>query len=112
MTEVVTETATSENSGAPDEVAIAVPPPETESAEPGGLRLRMKIWTDTTTGKRYLMPTAFMRDLVEGKPVSDAMIAYAMRDDDTKLVTLSAGEWNALPFFYFQEDGSASRATA
>jgi hypothetical protein len=40
------------------------------------------------------------------------MYAYAMRDDDTKLVTLTAAEWNALPFFYFREDGSAPRAAS
>jgi len=76
------------------------------------LRLRAKVWTDRTTSKRYLMPTAFMRDVVGGRPVSDVMCAYAMRDDDTKLVTMTASEWNTLPFFYFKEDGSAPRATA
>jgi len=75
------------------------------------LRLRMKVWTDPRTAKRYLMPTAFMRDIVGGQPVTDAMYAYAMRDDDTKLVTLTAREWNALPFFYFRQDGPAPRAT-
>ena len=75
------------------------------------LRLRIKVWTDPTTTKRYLMPSAFMRNVLNGQPISDVMYAYAMRDDDTKLVTLTAGEWNALPFFYFQEDGPAPRAT-
>ena len=83
-----------------------------QEALAGNLRLRSKVWTDRLTGKRYLMPTAFMRDVVKGQPVSDAMYAYAMRDDDTKLVTLTAREWNALPFFYFHEDGPAPRATA
>lgn len=73
------------------------------------LRLRMKVWTDPVTGKRYLMPTARMRDVVNGVVTTDLMIAYAMSDDDTKLVTLRAGEWNTLPFFYFQEDGPAPR---
>lgn len=77
-----------------------------------GLRLRMKVWTDRATGKRYLMPSAFMRDVVRGQPVTDVMYAYAMSDDDTKVVTLTAHEWNALPFFYFKEDGSAPRATS
>jgi len=75
-----------------------------------GLRLRMKVWTDPGTRKRYLMPMAFMRDLMNGQPVTDVMYAYAMSDDGTKIVTLTAGEWNALPFFYFQEDGHAPRA--
>ena len=76
------------------------------------LRLRSKVWTDPKTEKRYLMPAAFMRDVVNGKPVSDFMCAYATRDDDTKLVTLTTDEWNTLPFFYFQEDGPAPRAAA
>jgi hypothetical protein len=76
------------------------------------LRLRMKVWTDPSTLKRYLMPTGFMRDLVRGQPVSDAMYAYAMSDDDTRLIELTATEWNSLPFFYFQEDGYAPRAAA
>jgi len=88
---------------------IAAEPIETPTES---LRLRAKVWTDPATGKRYLMPAAFMRDVVGGKPVSDVMHAYAMRDDDTKLVTLRAAEWNALPFFYFQEDGPAPRASA
>jgi hypothetical protein len=107
--ETVTSTAT------PSEEA-RVPPASPPSPSPSpslglqGLRLRMKVWTDRATSKRYLMPTAFMRDVVNGQPVSNIMYAYAMRDDDTKLVTLTATEWNSLPFFYFKEDGSAPRA--
>ena len=103
---------------APDNCAPSAPPhgpgavaPETRG-DPHNLRLRVKVWTDPGTLKRYLMPTGFMRDLVNGLPVSDVMYAYGMRDDDTKLVVLSALEWNALPFFYFREDGAAPRATA
>jgi hypothetical protein len=77
-----------------------------------GLRLRMKVWIDPTTAKRYLMPSAFMRDVVNGQPVSDVMYAYAMSDEDTKLVTMTAREWNTLPFYYFREDGPAPRMTA
>jgi len=76
------------------------------------LRLRMKVWSDPTTAKRYLMPSAFMRDVVNGHPVSDVMYAYAMRDDSAKIVTLTAAEWNTLPFAYFQEDGPAPRAAS
>lgn len=86
------------------------PPPQAAVAAEA-LRLRMKIWTDPATSKRYLMPTAFMRDVRNGQPISDVMYAYAMRDDDTKVVTLTAREWNSLPFFYFEEDGPAPRAT-
>jgi len=102
---------------APQEApAPAAPPQEATAPEREApaedLRLRTKVWTNPATGKRYLMPTAFMRDVVNGQPVSDVMYAYAMRDDDTQLVTLTAREWNALPFFYFKEDGPAPRATA
>lgn len=76
------------------------------------LRLRMKVWTDPATGKRFLMPSAFMRDVVNGQPVSDVMYAYAMSDEETKLVLLRAHEWNTLPFYYFHEDGEAPRASS
>jgi len=84
--------------------------PESPSSSQTGLRLRMKIWTDPRTLLRYLMPMGLFRDVVKGQPVTDVMYAYAMRDDVTKLVTLTAAEWNTLPFFYFQEDGWAPRA--
>lgn len=76
------------------------------------LRIRMKIWTHPQTTKRYLMPTAYMRDVRNGQPVTDVMVAYAMSEDDTMMVTLTATQWNSLPFFYMQEDGAAPRATA
>lgn len=82
------------------------------STIPEKLRLRSKIWTDPTTSKRYLIPAAFMRDVVDGRPVSDVMLAYVMRDDDTRLITLTTDEWNALPFYFFQEDGPAPRMSA
>ena len=72
----------------------------------------MKIWTDPSTSKRYLMATAFVRNVVNGKPTSDVMHAYAMRDDDTKVIALTTDEWNALPYYYFKEDGVAPRATS
>lgn len=74
------------------------------------IRLRMKVWTDPTTAKRYLVPSAFMRDLVNGQPINDIMYAYALRDNDVQVVTLTAGEWQALPFVHVQEDGPAPRA--
>jgi hypothetical protein len=77
-----------------------------ETQPHAGLRLRMKIWTDPKTSKRYLMPTAVIPD-----PRSGAMTAYAMSDEDTKIIKLTPAEWNALPFFYFQEDGPAPRAS-
>jgi len=75
------------------------------------LRLRMKVWTDPRTFKRYLMPLGFMKDLVNGQPVTDVMYSYALSDNETKIVALTAVEWNSLPFFYFQEDGHAPRGT-
>ena len=101
---------------APIEESAAAPVEEPATAPietpTEGLKLRLKVWTDPATAKRYLMPSAFMRDIVNGQPMSDVMYAYAMSDEDTKLVTLTASEWNALPFYYFQEDGPAPRATA
>ena len=98
---------------APAVDATAAPSVDTApiAAPAESLRLRMKVWTDPATAKRYLIPSAFMRDLVNGQPVSDVMYAYVMSDEDTKLILLKAGEWNALPFFYFQEDGPAPRAS-
>ena len=124
--DAVVEASTDESTAAPAETdeeqpaAEAAPeegPQEPIAQEPvepqdAGLRLRLKVWTDPATAKRYLMPSGFMRDVVNGHPVSDVMYAYAMRDDDTKIVTLTALEWNALPFFYFEEGGTAPRASA
>lgn len=91
----------------PIEEAIAAAPIETTV---DSLRLRMKIWTDHATSKRYLMPSAFMRDVDEnGQPISDVMYAYALRDNESQRVTLTASEWQALPFSYFQEDGTSPR---
>lgn len=74
------------------------------------LQLCMKVWTDPQTHKRYLLPTAFMRDVVRGQPVSDAMYAYGYATQGApRLIELTAAEWNQLPFFYFQEVGWAPR---
>lgn len=115
-------TAPAEETAETEQLASEDPVPEEAAQEPTaqdpiepqitGLRLRMKVWTDPATAKRYLMPSGFMRDVVNGHPVSDIMYAYAMSDEHTKIVTLTALEWNALPFFYFEEDGAAPRASA
>ncbi len=70
------------------------------------LRLRMKVWTDPKTQKRYLMPAAFVNPR-RGGDTSDTlwMKAYAMSDEDTKVVDITAYEWDRLPFYYFKEDG-------
>jgi hypothetical protein len=93
---------------APEQPTAGAPP---IAAQEGGLRLRMKVWTDPETLKRYLVATAFMRDMVNGQPVSDIMRAYAMSEEDTRVITLRVVEWNTLPFYYFQEDGIAPRAS-
>jgi hypothetical protein len=104
----------------PDQPTRAAPPVSEEqptagappiATQEGGLRLRMKVWTDPETLKRYLVATAFMRDMVNGHPVSDIMRAYAMSEEDTRVITLRVAEWNTLPFYYFQEDGIAPRAS-
>ena len=117
--------STNEVSFATDVVVPSVPPPPTIEITNGHpehangtspdnateLRLRMKVWTDAKTGQRYLMPSAIFRDVVKGRPISDAMYAYGMRDEDTRLIQLTCAEWNALPYYYFREDGSAPRAS-
>jgi hypothetical protein len=108
-----TETPADEKvTASPPEVSGAdtTPPIAEEPAKP--FRLRMKVWTDPATSKRYLTPSAFMRDVDHGVPVSDVMYAYAMSDEETKIITLNMAEWNTLPFFHFQEDGEAPRASA
>lgn len=70
-----------------------------------GLRLRMKIWTDPKTQKRYLVPTAIFTNVGLG-----ILAAYAMSDEDTRQIQLTVAEWNTLPFFFFKEDGAAPRA--
>jgi hypothetical protein len=76
------------------------------------LRLRAKVWTDPKTHRRYLIPMALWRDVERGRPVTDVLVAYVMRDDDTRPIILTVAEWNALPFFYFREDGCAPRAAS
>jgi hypothetical protein len=76
------------------------------------LRLRMKIWTDPKTSLRYLTAMGMMRDVENGRPTSNVMIIYVMRDDDTRMIELTSEEWNALPFYFFKEDGPAPRAIA
>lgn len=89
-----------------DPVPLA-PPPATGPTSTS--KVRMKVWTDPSTRQRYLMPTGFMRDVVNGQPVTDIMYAYAYAlDGGTPMrVELSALEWNTLPFFYFTEVGPA-----
>jgi len=68
------------------------------------MRLRMKVWTDPDTDVRYLCPAAFMKRGHEPFMMS----AYAMNDEDTKVIELTMEEWDSLPFFYFKEDGECT----
>lgn len=72
------------------------------------MRVKMKVWTDPTslTKRRFIVPAAFMKH--KGSAI---MRAYAMCDEETKLIELTQEEWNTLPFFYFKEDGEAPRHT-
>lgn len=100
--------ATAEPVALPEAVAVPVAMPVSPPVE--SLRVRMKIWTHPQTARRYLMTSSRWRDLDRsGQPVTDVMLAYAMREDDTMTVSLTATQWNALPFFYMQEDGPAPR---
>lgn len=96
--------ASTQPAAMPAEPIAATP---SEAAPASNLRLRMKIWTDLRTAKRYLVPTAFMRDVVDGRPISDIMCAYAIGEDEVLYITLRANDWQALPFAYFHEEGSA-----
>lgn len=62
------------------------------------LRLRMKVWKDPATLKQYLMPVGILSG-------GGRMMAYAMTDEETKIIHLTVDVWNSLPFFYFKEDG-------
>lgn len=79
--------------------AAATPAPQTV---PSPLRLRLKVWTDPQTKKRYLMPTALL------DPRTGVMTAYGTASEgDDKVLRLTPPEWQALPFFYFKEDQPA-----
>ena len=45
--------------------------------------------------------------VIEGGKV----VAHAMRDEETFAVEMSFEEWNALPFHWFEDMGSAPRRT-
>lgn len=91
----------------PSDVITSAPPPTPAPVpERVGLRLRLKVWVDPATRQRFLMPTAIIAD-----PARGLMTAYAMSDVDTRVIQMTVEQWNQLPFYYFQEDGEAPRAT-
>lgn len=67
------------------------------------MRLRMKVWINPENGQLYLVATGYYNT------ANDRMVAYAMRDEETKQLDLSPEEWNALEYKYFKEDGDAPR---
>lgn len=66
------------------------------------LRLRMKLYTDDK-GRKFLA-AAGMCDSSTG-----TVYASLMNDQETRNVRFTLDGWNALPFFYFKEDGPAPR---
>lgn len=64
-------------------------------------RLRMKVLTQD--GERFLRPMGAY------SPSLGKVWAYAMNDRLTHEVNLSAEEWNALPYHYFEDAGVAPR---
>lgn len=67
------------------------------------LRLRMKIWVHPETQKRFMVAAGYL------ELKSERMIAYAMSDEQTYPLKLTIDEWNALPYFFFREDGPAPK---
>lgn len=67
------------------------------------LRLRMKVWTDPTTNKLYMVASGYIDTR------KDCMVAYAMRDDDTRQLELTIAAWNKLSYKFFVVDGDAPR---
>jgi len=67
------------------------------------LRLRMKVFTDEVTGHRYLVSMA-IANLAE-----QTVHVYFMSDEETLFRSLPIDDYNALPYFFFKEDGPAPR---
>jgi hypothetical protein len=60
----------------------------------------MKVWTDSG-GNR------FMVSMGQFNPRKGIVHAFIMSEERTTQIQLSPDEWNALPFYYFKEDGLA-----
>jgi hypothetical protein len=69
------------------------------------LHLRMKIWTDPKTQKRYLAAQA-----TEDKKTG-LFTAWVQADMEApRKVVLTGAQWSALPLSYFKEEGAAEHA--
>ena len=71
--------------------------PTTVVPTPTGLRLRLKVWTDPHTKKRYLAPSAQI-DMTRG-----IVTVHTVSEGGVKKIQMNPVEWNALPFHDFIE---------
>lgn len=67
------------------------------------LRLRAKVFTNAATGQRYLVSMAMFN------PERESVHVYFMSDEETLFMAMTVDDYNALPYFYFKEDGEAPR---
>ncbi len=67
------------------------------------MRLRVKVFTAPATGKRYLVSIAMFN------PEREELHVYFMSDEETLFRSLPIDDYNALPYFFFKEDGPAPR---
>lgn len=66
-------------------------------------KLRVSVKVFVRDGKRYLCAMGAYN------PATDRVHAFAMSEEGTVQVALTDTEWNALPFFWFVEDGPAPK---
>lgn len=67
------------------------------------MRLRVKVWTDPESGKRFLAAGGVFA------PAKDQVLFFAMSDEETKHVKVDSQSWNDLPYFWFEEDGESEK---
>jgi len=67
------------------------------------VRLRAKVFTNETTGQRYLVSMAMFN------PERETVHVYFMSDEETLFQIMSVEDYNALPYFFFKEDGPAPK---
>lgn len=78
------------------------------------LRLRLKVWTDGS-GQRWIVALGFAKDFADIAPKdlrdprlgTGELSCYAMRDDEAQLLSVTVEQWNAMPFYWFVEDGES-----
>lgn len=67
------------------------------------MRLRARVFTNPFTGKRYLVSMA-IADIAK-----EQVHVYFMSDEETLFQAMSINDYNALPYFFFKEDGPAPK---